>query len=70
MLKTLKTFAQDESGATAIEYGLLAGLVAIGAGVFVSVIGSTVQEAFAKVSTQLLSIDGQGGVSVVKPASV
>jgi pilus assembly protein Flp/PilA len=70
MFTALKTFAQDESGATAIEYGLLAGLLAIGAGVFVSVIGGSVQEAFAKVSTQLLSIDGQAGVSVVKPDSV
>jgi pilus assembly protein Flp/PilA len=67
MLKTLKSFAQDESGATAIEYGLIAGLAAIGVSVFVSVIGGSVQEAFAKVSTQLMSVDGQAGVSVVKP---
>lgn len=70
MLKTLKSFAQDESGATAIEYGLIAGLAAIGVSAFVSVIGGSVQEAFAKVSTQLMSVDGQGGVSVVKPDPV
>ena len=70
MLTVCKSFAQDESGATAIEYGLLAGLLAIGATAFVSVIGGTVQEAFAKVSTQLMSVDGQAGVSVVKPTSV
>ena len=29
MIKLVQTFAADESGATAIEYGLIAGLVAV-----------------------------------------
>jgi pilus assembly protein Flp/PilA len=29
MTRFLKTFAQDESGATAIEYGLIAALIAV-----------------------------------------
>lgn len=29
MLKTMKKFLKDESGATAIEYGLIAALVAV-----------------------------------------
>jgi pilus assembly protein Flp/PilA len=29
MLKAIKTFLQDQSGATAIEYGLIAGAVAL-----------------------------------------
>lgn len=30
MTKLMKRFAQDESGATAIEYGLIAALIAVG----------------------------------------
>lgn len=30
MTKMMKRFAKDESGATAIEYGLLASLIAVG----------------------------------------
>ena len=29
-MKTLASFARDESGATAIEYGLIAALIAVG----------------------------------------
>ena len=29
MIKTLKNFAKDESGATAIEYGLIAALLSV-----------------------------------------
>jgi len=29
MIAKLKNFAKDESGATAIEYGLIAGLIAV-----------------------------------------
>ena len=31
MYKLVKSFLQDESGATAIEYGLIAGLVSVAA---------------------------------------
>jgi pilus assembly protein Flp/PilA len=67
MLTALKTFAQDESGATAIEYGLLAGLLAIGATAFLSVLGGSMEEAFAKVSTQLMSAIPHAGVQIVPP---
>jgi len=67
MLTSLKNFAQDESGATAIEYGLLTGLLAIGVGAFASVIGGSMDEAFAKVSTQILSAVPHVGVEVVPP---
>jgi pilus assembly protein Flp/PilA len=30
MMKTIKNFVRDESGATAIEYGLIAAIVAVG----------------------------------------
>jgi len=49
MLKTMKSFGQDESGATAIEYTLIAG--AIGLAIIISVvsIGSTLNGTFADV---------------------
>ena len=67
MLTALKSFAQDESGATAIEYGLLTGLIAIGATIFLSALGGSVDAAFAKVSTQLLSTVPHASVEVVTP---
>lgn len=67
MLTALKTFAQNESGATAIEYGLLAGLLAIGVSVSSSVLGGSMEEAFAKVSTQLMGALTQTSVQIVPP---
>jgi pilus assembly protein Flp/PilA len=67
MLTALKNFAQDESGATAIEYGLLTGLLAIGVSAFASMFGGSMHETFAKVSTQLLSTIPHAGVEVVPP---
>jgi pilus assembly protein Flp/PilA len=67
MLTALKTFARDESGATAIEYGLLTGLLAIGVSVSLSMFGNPLEQVFSKVSTQLLSADGQAVVSIIKP---
>jgi pilus assembly protein Flp/PilA len=67
MLTALKTFAQDESGATAIEYGLLTGLLAIGVTMFLSVLGGSMEQAFAEVSTQLMSTLPHAGVQIVPP---
>ena len=53
MLKTLKTFAKDESGATAIEYGLIAaliGVVIIGA---VTTLGTTLSNKFSAIATSI-----------------
>ena len=38
MSKTIKNFLNDEEGATAIEYGLIAGLIAVA---LVAVLGTT-----------------------------
>jgi pilus assembly protein Flp/PilA len=67
MLTTLNSFVQDESGATAMEYGLLTALVAVGVSAFLSAFGCSIEEAFAKVSTQLLSSVPQAGVQIVPP---
>lgn len=48
-------FAQDESGATAIEYGLIAALISVGIIVAVSALGGTLQGVFSRINTDLNS---------------
>ena len=55
------------SSTTAIEYGLLTGLVAIGVTTFLSVLGGSVEDAFATMSTQLLSVVPDADVRIVPP---
>jgi len=49
----IKAFFQDESGATAIEYGLLAALIAIAAIAAMSTVGTKLSGAFSKVGNSL-----------------
>jgi pilus assembly protein Flp/PilA len=53
MLKQLKNFARDESGATMIEYGLIAALVAVAAIVALEAMGTSISGMFTAVSTKL-----------------
>jgi len=46
-------FAQDESGATAIEYGLIAALISVGIIVAVSTLGNNLGATFNKISDEL-----------------
>lgn len=55
MLKTVHSFYADESGATAIEYGLIAALVSVAAISALSQMGTSLTSIFTKVSTQLSS---------------
>ncbi len=48
-----KTLWKDESGATAIEYGLLAALIAVGIIGAVSTIGDEISGAFDSVADEL-----------------
>jgi pilus assembly protein Flp/PilA len=53
-MKTLLfRFAQDESGVTAIEYGLIAGLIAVVIIGAVTLVGTSVTGQFTAVSTAL-----------------
>ncbi|ASM74922.1 MULTISPECIES: Flp family type IVb pilin [Roseobacteraceae] len=52
-LKFIKKFARDEDGATAIEYGLFAALIAAVIVVAVSNIGGQVNSGFEAVRTAL-----------------
>ena len=46
-------FAQDESGATAIEYGLIAALVSVGIIVAVTALGNGLSNLFTNIGTKL-----------------
>ena len=49
----IKAFLKDESGATMIEYGLVAALVSVAAIVALQLLGSELQKIFNTVSSYL-----------------
>ena len=53
MLKRFKHFCGDESGATAIEYGLIAALVSVAAIGALTTMGESLQTLFGTVSNSL-----------------
>ena len=53
MFKSLHSFAKDESGATAIEYGLIAALIAVAAIGALTSVGSSLNTLFTGVASQL-----------------
>jgi len=53
MLKTFNSFANDESGATAIEYGLIAALVSVAAIGALQAMGESLDAMFTTVSSEL-----------------
>ena len=58
MFKVIRTFAQDESGATAIEYGLIAALVSVAAIGALTAMGSSLSTMFNSVSSALSTAVG------------
>ena len=48
-----KKFLNDEQGATAIEYGLIAGLVAVAIITALSLLGGSLDNLFSDVATQV-----------------
>lgn len=52
-MKLFARFAQDESGATAIEYGLIAALISVGIIGAVSILGNNLTATFTEVSDSL-----------------
>lgn len=63
MLKVLRSFTQDDSGATAIEYGLIAALVALVGVVAFTALGSTIVGAFDDIAKALCEADGSSTYS-------
>ena len=53
MTKFVSRFAKDESGATAIEYGLIAALIAVVSIGAVQLVGTNLSATFGKVSDKL-----------------
>ena len=53
MSKALKTFIREESGATAIEYGLIASLIALVIIGAITVVGSKLTTTFNEVASNL-----------------
>ena len=52
-MKHLKRLIKDESGATAIEYGLIAALISIAIIVIVGQLGGTLNNTFTRINTDL-----------------
>ncbi len=53
MKNLLSRFSQDQSGATAIEYGLIAGLIAVVIIAAVTQLGTKLSHQFSIISTNL-----------------
>ena len=53
MISKFRRFLKDKSGATAIEYGLIAALVSVAAVVALQNLGTSLNTMFTTVSTQL-----------------
>lgn len=53
MLTTLKQLLSNESGVTAIEYGLIAALIAVAAVTVMSTVGSSLSNTFTNVAGNL-----------------
>lgn len=52
-MKTLFRLVRDQKGATAIEYGLIAALIAVAAIVALQGVGTTLNSTFTNVSTAM-----------------
>lgn len=53
MSKLFARFVKDESGATAIEYGLIAALIALAITAGATTLGGSLNNAFGKISGKL-----------------
>jgi len=56
MFKTIRNFIQDETGATAIEYGLIAGLISVAAVVSMQALGTSLTTIFQFVADKLAAV--------------
>ena len=53
MTNLIKRFAKDEDGATAIEYGLIAALIAVAIIGAVTALGSSLSENFSEIGEKI-----------------
>lgn len=61
MRNLIKKFSADESGATAIEYGLIAALIALGIVVGAGALGTALDDQFSDIADRLNPHGGGGG---------
>jgi pilus assembly protein Flp/PilA len=59
-MNTIARFVNDESGATAIEYGLIAALIAVGIIAAATTLGNSLSSLFGRISGKL---DGATGTA-------
>ena len=57
-MNNVRRFLADESGATAIEYGLIAALIAVGIIAAATTLGGSLSNLFGRVSTKLNAATG------------
>jgi len=60
MSKLFARFVKDESGATAIEYGLIAALIALAIMVGAGALGNAINAKFAEIAGCLANASGAG----------
>ena len=65
-MNTVARFVNDESGATAIEYGLIAALIAVGIILAATALGGSLSDLFAGISSKLDTVDP---MAVAAPAT-
>ena len=58
MTKFVSRFVKDESGATAIEYGLIAALIAVAAIGAMKTVGTSLSGTFTNISTKVANPSG------------
>lgn len=63
MKSLMKKFLNDESGATMVEYAVLVALISIAAIATIIMVGDRVDEAFARVESELSAAGSGGGGS-------
>lgn len=56
MLSSITRFLRDEEGATAIEYGMIAGIISVGILAFLPTIGDKLADIFEKISKTLPTV--------------
>ena len=59
MLKFFARFKKDESGATAIEYGLIAALISVALIAGASTLGTSLNETFGSISEKMTNAQAQ-----------
>lgn len=65
-MNTIAKFIDDESGATAIEYGLIAALIAVGIIVAATTLGGSLSGLFNNISNRL-NVTVPGGEDAANP---